>query len=685
MQTAEVALFLTMEVPSNTRSPTEIQAPPIKVDEYDVFISHCGADCKRDFAVWLKEELERAGVRCFFDEESLRIGDEAAGKMLQAMETAAYGIVILSPGFFLQEWCAKELHTFVRRKRLVPIFLPSANQGGEGAPPDSGLLAFQVVEEGKRRAIERKVWEGFKRFVWTEAEYMEAVTFSFTGVRLDASDSFWNTCIRKATKAVLELLGKVEEGLRLSEEELLVGQREHLLSLKHLLGLLVGARASKTSEEASRTEGIVGVKGMGGVGKSTLAKKLYDEPDVRESFSGDICWLEVGEEPGNEKICKLRRQILKTLTGVDKEPGNPTFGRALIRERLRSKKVLVCLDDVWGHKSTAQAVVTERDLGPGSCILKTSRSKEAIGRTIHDLNVLGPELSWELLCWHAFKGETPPSTLVMQAKKALGKCGGLPLAIKLLGSEIAEVADKGKWLEEFMILETNADPMMSSLEVIKRSYASLPNQPLKDVFMLLALWSNADGFRVQMNAIRYLGAVVYGGESSIEKRQALAKNALEILVNRLLIRMESEEDWRGGRRIRITIHDLLVEVATNLANEGDRTTRQYFRWVPGDIELEPYWGRAWSHLTISKCKIPIDCLTTQNSSIISLVATDASGLQEFKNKDQVVSHCRLLSIHKTRNIGRLHLHWLAHLQCLRLYGCEGMVLLMELGFIKTWK
>jgi hypothetical protein len=93
-----------MEVSSNSASPTEAQVPPIKVDGYDVFISHCGADCKRDFAVWLKEELERAGVCCFFDEESLRIGDEAAGKMLEAMDTAAYGIVILLPGFFLQEW-----------------------------------------------------------------------------------------------------------------------------------------------------------------------------------------------------------------------------------------------------------------------------------------------------------------------------------------------------------------------------------------------------------------------------------------------------------------------------------------------------------------------------------------------------------------------------------------------------
>jgi hypothetical protein len=69
---------------------------------------------------------------------------------------------------------------------------------------------------------------------------------------------------------------------------------------------------------------------------------------------------------------------------------------------------------------------------------------------------------------------------------------------------------------------------------------------------------------------------------------------LEMLANRSLKRMESEEDWQGETKVRTTIHDLLVEVATNLANEADWTTRRFFRWVPGDIELEPYWGAAWN-------------------------------------------------------------------------------------------
>jgi hypothetical protein len=96
---------------------------PLRVGKYDVFISHCGMDCKKDFADLLRDDFERAGVRCFFDEHALVVGDVAADMMLVAMEEATYGVVIISPGFWEREWCMKELETFVRRGKIVPVFL----------------------------------------------------------------------------------------------------------------------------------------------------------------------------------------------------------------------------------------------------------------------------------------------------------------------------------------------------------------------------------------------------------------------------------------------------------------------------------------------------------------------------------------------------------------------------------
>lgn len=250
-------------------------------DLYDVFISHCGADCKRDFAVWLKTELERVGVRCFFDEHSLKVADNAEDRMLHAMQTAKYGVVILSMQFFEREWCMKELLTFVTRGNVIPIFYNS----------------FEEVQAARKGAIDREVWKAFGRFNWTSEDYNKAAKGALvhTGVRL-AEDGWWNSCIRKVRTTMLRLLDKVDGGLTISEDELFVAQNQHLQALKSLLGLPVVREAADLVGGAQEV-GIVGVKGMGGVGKTTLAKKLHDEPDVRECFDGGVCWLEVGPQP----------------------------------------------------------------------------------------------------------------------------------------------------------------------------------------------------------------------------------------------------------------------------------------------------------------------------------------------------------------------------------------------------
>jgi hypothetical protein len=348
-------------------------AAPTRVGEYDVFINHCGADCKRDFAVMLKEELKRVRVRGFFDEHSLEVGDHAAKEMLKALEEATYGIVIFSPRFFEREWCMKELEMFVRRGRVVPIYFGS----------------FEAVVEARWAAIKGRAWTTFKQFVQTKDEYCEVAQAStvHTGVRL-AKDGWWSFCIQKVRDDVLRLLGKEKGGHRILEDELLVGQQKHLVELKRLLGVPQKGPSAPPEPATSQEVGIVGVRGMGGVGKSTMVKKLHDEPDVREWFSGGVCWLEVGKEPSDDRIQDLQAQILKRLGNIDEDPGNPTRGRELIRQRLGAKKVLICLDNVWKNASFATPIVQTGDLGAGSRILKTSRSEDAVGGMIYDPDTL---------------------------------------------------------------------------------------------------------------------------------------------------------------------------------------------------------------------------------------------------------------------------------------------------------
>jgi hypothetical protein len=508
-------------------------------------------------------------VLCFLDEPSLEVGKVAAEEMLRDMEEATYGVVILSPGVFEREWCMKELETFLRRGRMVPVFLGS----------------FAAIQAAADAAVAKGVWRGFKRFKWDEEAYRGMVqeATKFVGVKL-AEEGWWRTCIRRVRNDVLGLLGKVGGGLRISEDELLVGQEEHLRELKRLLGL-PQERVPGTSEtQAAGEVAIVGVKGMGGVGKTTMAKKLYDESDVREWFTGGICWSEVGLNPSDDKIRDLQKQILKQLGKVDDDPGNPTRGRELLRQTLRGKRVLICLDNVWDPMSVATAVVDVSDLAPGSRILKTSRKRESIGEHVHDLDSLQPGPAWELFCWHAFRGEKPPEGLAELAERAAARCGGLPLALRVLGRQVAKAEDKTGCIMDFLDLPRHDDAMKACSSIIRTSYDNLPTDfpGLGDVFILIAgVWSQTPEFMQHQRAVENLGAAVYGAEPR-STRFKLARKALEKLHSLSLVRLKVGSH-EGG--VWFTVHDLIIDVAEGLIERGAAGSERFYRQPGGDMML----------------------------------------------------------------------------------------------------
>lgn len=194
------------------RSPVDI----------DVFISHCGRDCKRDFADKLRERLEFSGLRCFFDDRDLRLGDNAGNTMLAVMCTAKYGLAIISRGFFQREWCVKELQTFLERGNLFPIFLPTPFQapseliGGDLIP----VFLTNPLEVPSETAV-REILTGFRTFGWSVEEYLRIVrgASSFTGARLEAHDGYWSRCVLEVKEELLRRLNRLEGGPKLLDPD----------------------------------------------------------------------------------------------------------------------------------------------------------------------------------------------------------------------------------------------------------------------------------------------------------------------------------------------------------------------------------------------------------------------------------------------------------------------------------
>jgi hypothetical protein len=535
-----------------------------------------------------------------------------------------------------------------------------------------------------------RFWEGFKEFSWSEVEYLHLVrvVFGITGLRLEALDGFWDTCFAKLKQELLLQLQRIDGPAMLPQPGLLVGVEEHLEAIKVLMGL----RAMQQSAEGGGAQevGIVGVKGMGGVGKTTLAKLVYNDKEVRLFFGGGVCWLEVNQEPSQETVCRLQKQILQTLGAVESSLtiANPTVGRAEIRKRLQSSgaKVLICLDDVWVDGHTP--IVCKEDLSPGSCILKTTRDANTIepGGFQHDLDVLSPEDAKHLFRATVLKGREPSAEVEALIGPTLVLCAGLPLALEVVGSAVAKILTREDGISQWgLLLAATKGASMGVtqsgarvLKILETSYDILPDQQHKDAFLFIASYQLHFGSeRYDATLVSHIARIIFN-EMERVKGCTIARLVLRELADRSLVNIESEFGL-------VTVHDLLKDVAVRVKNtEGTR----FCTWVDKNVPLsEAGWKQEWEHMVVCD-SVPFQLPTSlfDGNRVLSFVVEDCSF--EFSNpgwfsfgrrQSRAANQCRQLQF---RNCGKLQtlpssIRTFTDLKSLRLDHCPELSSLPE--------
>ena len=136
---------------------------PSNTGEFDVFISHATED--KDFAGPLAHGLRSAGLRVWFDEFELGIGDSLNGKINYGLSRSRYGVVVISPTFFKKHWTQLEMNGFVARQTsrervILPIWHRiTKNEIIEQAPPLADIVALnsstQSMEEIVGEIVEK--------------------------------------------------------------------------------------------------------------------------------------------------------------------------------------------------------------------------------------------------------------------------------------------------------------------------------------------------------------------------------------------------------------------------------------------------------------------------------------------------------------------------------------------------
>ena len=209
-----------------------------------------------------------------------------------------------------------------------------------------------------------------------------------------------------------------------------VGIESHVKEVKSLLDI-----------EKKDSTYMVGIVGTGGIGKTTLAKAIYNS--IASRFEGS-CFLENIRETCGQKggLNDLQNKLLsKILGGSSQIVDNDDQGVTLIEKRLHLKMILLVLDDVDKSVQLEKLAGKKDWFGLGSRIIITTRDIHLL--RAHDqvefpylLKELDHDEALQLFSWNAFKSDKPNGSYDEVVKDAIRYCGGLPLALTVLASAL---------------------------------------------------------------------------------------------------------------------------------------------------------------------------------------------------------------------------------------------------------
>ncbi|KAB1224990.1 TMV resistance protein N [Morella rubra] len=290
---------------------------------------------------------------------------------------------------------------------------------------------------------------------------------------------------------------------------------------------------------------IVGIYGMAGIGKTTIAKAVYNQ--ICDGFEGSSCLLNIkANSEQSNGLVHLQEQVLFDILKLkDLNIGSIDEGITLIEDRIRGKRVLVILDDVDDLRQIYSLVGHCEWFGPGSRVIATTRDEHLLTQLRvngkYEVKQLDQLESLQLFSWHAFQIAHPVEGFRDLSTRAVEYAGGLPLALEVLGSFLSG-RSVIEWETELKILQKA--PPNKIQKILRVSFDSLEDDR-KFIFLDIACFFI--GWEKEY-VIKVLDAC---GFSSI--------SGIRILIQSSLLRIDG--------RNKLTMHDLIRDMGGELVRE----------------------------------------------------------------------------------------------------------------------
>ncbi|ONI22393.1 hypothetical protein PRUPE_2G126200, partial [Prunus persica] len=304
---------------------------------------------------------------------------------------------------------------------------------------------------------------------------------------------------------------------------------------------------------------IVVIYGISGIGKTTIAKFVYNSNYTKfegSSFIENI--KEISQQPNG--LVQIQSQLLsEILIGRKVKIHSVSKGITAIEDALWSRRVLIVLDDV-DHMDQLEAVLgLKYRFCPGSKIIITTKRAKLLKAhqvtMVHAVETLDNKESLELLSWHAFGQDHPLEDYIEYSEKLVHHCGGLPLALKVLGSSLlGEMIDVWKSALDKLEAIPNGE-IIITVPTLRVGYDSLQDDDDRRLFLHIACFligkdkdyivKILDG--CDLYTIVGIQNLIDRCLVTIDKFDKVQMHDLIRGMGREIVRLESKDPWKRSR------------------------------------------------------------------------------------------------------------------------------------------